>query len=242
MPVLTYTISPYVPFSKILSANINQDKTDIKNKFNWSGTPGDATTGIDSTNIQSYTAVAEVVATLTLGGVTYTALPGFATNGNSITIQYTAGGIAGSEVVTVTGLAISIQISSGVSTITQVRTAVNASVLAAALVTATGTSATTVATAGPSNLAGGVAGGGLIRSTKLALDAASWVVINNSSGQQSSEAALAAIRGGTGLQVVPATQNAGDVLQINATKTAFTLGTPTAVPASLKLYQFYNIS
>lgn len=51
-----------------------------------------------------------------------------------VTITYTAGGTAGSEVVTLVGTAISVQIESGVSTATQVRTAVLASVTAAALV------------------------------------------------------------------------------------------------------------
>lgn len=67
--------------------------------------------------------------------------------GNSITIAFTGGGTAGSEVVTVSTYAISVQIQSGVSTITQVRAAINASGAAAALVTAVGTSASTVATA-----------------------------------------------------------------------------------------------
>jgi len=95
------------------------------------------------------TAAAGIVAVGTLGGVTYTAVAlssGLNSAGNLISVAYTAGGTAGAEVVTVVGNAISVQIQSGVSTITQVRTAVNASVAAAALVTATGTSATTVAT------------------------------------------------------------------------------------------------
>lgn len=49
------------------------------------------------------------------------------------TITYTSGGTAGSEVVTVTGTAISIQIQSGVSTATQIQTAFNKSVLGIAL-------------------------------------------------------------------------------------------------------------
>lgn len=54
--------------------------------------------------------------------------------GNSIAIQYTTGGTAGAEVVTVLDTQISVQIESGVSTATQVKTAVDASGAAAALV------------------------------------------------------------------------------------------------------------
>lgn len=79
-------------------------------------------------------------------GLTLTAVT-MGTGGNSITIAFTGGGTAGAEVVTVVGNAISVQIQSGVSTVTQVRTALNASTAAAALVTTTGTSASTVATA-----------------------------------------------------------------------------------------------
>lgn len=97
-------------------------------------------------------------ATLTKGGVTYTAVATDNT-GNLITVAYTGGATAGSEVVTVVGNAISVQIESGVSTITQVRTAVNAAAPAAALVTATGTSGTAVTTATASPLTGGITGG-----------------------------------------------------------------------------------
>lgn len=107
----------------------------------------------------TFTVPAETAATLTKGGVTYTAVANLGASGNSITVAYTGGATAGAEVVTVTGTAISVQIQSGTSTITQVRTAVNASAAAAALVTATGTSATTVSTATASSLSGGVTGG-----------------------------------------------------------------------------------
>ncbi len=79
-------------------------------------------------------------------GLTITAVT-MGSAGNSITIAFTAGATAGAEVVTVTGNAISVQIETGVSTVTQVRTALNASTAAAALVTTTGTSSSTVATA-----------------------------------------------------------------------------------------------
>jgi len=84
--------------------------------------------------------------------LTYTAnLPGVA--GNSITIAYTGGGTAGSEVVSVVGTAISIQIETGVSTATQVKAAFDLSAPALALasvaVTGTGSNAQVVATAVP---------------------------------------------------------------------------------------------
>ena len=49
---LVYTITPYVPFTKIRSADINQDKTDIKNRINWAGGTS-ATTGLGDDNVQS---------------------------------------------------------------------------------------------------------------------------------------------------------------------------------------------
>lgn len=52
---LVYSVSPYIPFTKILSANINQDKTDIKNRLNWAGGTS-ATTGLGDDNLQSNTA------------------------------------------------------------------------------------------------------------------------------------------------------------------------------------------
>lgn len=68
-------------------------------------------------------------------------------------ITYTSGGVAGSEVVTVTGTAISIQIASGVSTATQIQTAFNNSSLAKALsyciLSGTGTNAQVSATLAP---------------------------------------------------------------------------------------------
>lgn len=107
----------------------------------------------------AFTVPTSTAATLTKGGVTYTAVATDNT-GNLISVAYTGGATAGAEVVTVVGNAISVQIQSGVSTITQVRTAVNAAAPAAALVTATGTSATVVTTATASFLTGGITGGG----------------------------------------------------------------------------------
>lgn len=88
----------------------------------------------------------EVKAVKVTQGLTLTAAA-FGSAGNSITIAFTAGGTAGAEVVTVTGNAISVQIETGVSTVTQVRTAMQAAAACTALVTTTGTSGSTVATA-----------------------------------------------------------------------------------------------
>lgn len=92
-----------------------------------------------------------------LGGVNYVAKQ-TGTNGNSITVAYTSGGTAGSEAVTVTGSAISVQIATGVSTEAQIAAAVNGSTAAAALVSASASSGSTAVTApaGPATLAGGL--------------------------------------------------------------------------------------
>jgi len=74
-----------------------------------------------------------VKATITIQNLVYTA-DTLGAAGNSITIAYTTGAVAGAEVVTVVGTAISVQIQSGVSTNTQIKTAVDASGAAAALV------------------------------------------------------------------------------------------------------------
>lgn len=50
--LLVYSVSPYQPFTKILSANANADKADIKNRMNWDGT---ANTGLGDDNVQSNT-------------------------------------------------------------------------------------------------------------------------------------------------------------------------------------------
>jgi len=79
--------------------------------------------------------------------LTYTAVtPGAA--GNAITIEYTGGGTAGSEIVSVVGTDISVQIESGVSKWEQIADAVNADVLANLLVTATTNSRTASALVG----------------------------------------------------------------------------------------------
>lgn len=80
------------------------------------------------------------------------------TAGNLISVAYTGGATAGSEVVTVVGNAISVQIQTGVSTATQVKTAVDASAPASALisVSVSGTGSTAQVVAAAAFLAGGL--------------------------------------------------------------------------------------
>lgn len=97
-------------------------------------------------------------ATLTVQDITYTASAAYpGTLGNATTVAYTAGGTAGSEVVTVSGTGISIQIQSGVSTAAQVLAAFNnkatALALASASITGLGTNAQTAPASG--TLSGG---------------------------------------------------------------------------------------
>lgn len=73
-------------------------------------------------------------ATLVKQDLTFTAFAA-GQNGNKTSIDYTTGGTAGSEVVTVVGSAISVQIADGVSTATQVKAAIDGFPAAAALVT-----------------------------------------------------------------------------------------------------------
>lgn len=102
--------------------------------------------------------VANVFATITGQGITYTAVAR-GTAGNGITVTLTSGGTAGAEVVTVVGSAISVQIESGVSTRTQVKTAIDGAAAAAALITVSVVSGGTAATAAAAvTLAGGVDG------------------------------------------------------------------------------------
>lgn len=50
---LTYTIADFIPFTKIVSGDVNQRFTDIANRVNWDGTT--STTGLADGNIQSNT-------------------------------------------------------------------------------------------------------------------------------------------------------------------------------------------
>jgi len=85
-----------------------------------------------------------VKASRVIQDITYTAASAYAEFGNAVTIAYTAGAVAGAEVVTVVGYAITIQIATGVSTATQVKAKFDAKAEAVALATAaiTGTAGT----------------------------------------------------------------------------------------------------
>lgn len=111
--------------------------------------------GINVT-MDNVTPYAGVNSSVVIQDLTYTAaLPGTAYD--AVTIAYTAGGTAGSEVVTVLGTAISVQIDSGVSTATQVKAAIDGSLSALALVSVaiSGTAGNAQVTVAATNLAGG---------------------------------------------------------------------------------------
>ena len=91
------------------------------------------------------------------GKLTFTSVA-YGTPGNSISVSFTAGGTAGSEVVTVVGSAISVQIQSGVSTATQIKTKLDASAPAAALISTVVTTSGAMAAPATVTLTGGVGG------------------------------------------------------------------------------------
>lgn len=82
-------------------------------------------------------------------------------NNNNYTLAYTSGGTAGSEVVSLVGTDITVQIEDGVSTATQVKAAMDAipSLLAAISTTITGTASNPQTVFGPTNFSGGEAVG-----------------------------------------------------------------------------------
>ena len=98
-------------------------------------------------------------ATLTTQGLKVDAKLGGPT-GNGISIEFTSGGTAGSEVVTVTGQAISVQIEDSVSTLAQVITALGLASPAVALATFTqiGLPTDPMTAAAPLSLTGGAVG------------------------------------------------------------------------------------
>lgn len=80
--------------------------------------------GINVT-MDNVTVYAGVAASRVIQDLTFAAdLPG--TTANGVTIEYTGGGTAGAEVVSVVGLTVEVQIESGVSTATQIANALNA--------------------------------------------------------------------------------------------------------------------
>lgn len=107
-------------------------------------------------SMDSVTLYAGVAASLVIQDLTITAdTPG--SFQNSFTVEYTSGGTAGAEVVTIVGPAISVQIDSGVSTATQVAAALNGNVSFASNATAvvTGTGSNPQVTQAATNLSGG---------------------------------------------------------------------------------------
>lgn len=94
--------------------------------------------------------IAPIAASLIIQDLTYSAKePGV--YGNNISIEYTIGGTAGAEVVTVVGNAISVQIETAVSTADQIKAKIDAhsaaSLLVSAVVSGTGSTAQIAAVA-----------------------------------------------------------------------------------------------
>lgn len=108
---------------------------DSKAMFKASGFGQDVFAGGQTTLAQALTGIAQF-ASLVKQDLTFDA-DAAGSPGNDISIDYTTGGTAGSEVVTVVGSAISVQIEDGVSTATQVKAAIDGFPAAAALVNVT---------------------------------------------------------------------------------------------------------
>ncbi|MCH9664414.1 MAG: hypothetical protein K0U41_01020 [Gammaproteobacteria bacterium] len=117
----------------------------------------DAYIGGETRLLQAVTGV-EQLAALVVGDITYTAKTGSGINGNLISIAYVDGGTAGSEVVTVTGNAISVSMDADASTATQIKAAIDGTAAATALVdnAITGTGSNAQAAAAAANLVGGL--------------------------------------------------------------------------------------
>lgn len=106
-------------------------------------------------SMDNVTPYAGVQSTLTAQDLTFTfTQPG---DNDTYTMEYTTGGTAGSEVVSITGQAIEVQIDSGVSTATQVKAALEANFAFSSNVTVTvsGTGSNAQVAFGPSNFANG---------------------------------------------------------------------------------------
>lgn len=106
-------------------------------------------------NVTPYAGVQSV---LTVQDLTFTFIaPG---DNNFYTLAYTPGGTAGSEIVSIIGNDITIQIQSGVSTATQIKAAADGSPLASAITTTiSGVGGNAQVTFGPTNFAGGESAG-----------------------------------------------------------------------------------
>lgn len=105
----------------------------------------------DGTNAATAILYDAILGSLVVQDITYKSLPANGANGNLISVRYTGGATAGSEVVSISGNAITIQIETAVSTATQVKTAFDAvagaTALATATITGTGSTAQVVASA-----------------------------------------------------------------------------------------------
>src|SRR6185437_3453869 len=80
---------------------------------------------------------------------------------------------------------------------------------------------------------------GITRATKLKAGNPNYVVINDSSGKVSEEAALAPARGGVGISMTLSSSVAGNVPQVNSAGTAFVLAPAPSAPAA-RVYQYLN--
>ena len=142
----TFTVNPMTPATTISLEDI------VVGKVLWVQTDNPITITLHQTG-------GVTAAALTLQDLTYVANI-LGTAGSSISVAYTTGATAGSEVVTIIGYAISVQIASGVSTALQVKTALEASPAVMALVTVTisGVSTNPQVAAASVNLSGGTVG------------------------------------------------------------------------------------
>ena len=143
----------YVDPSSVLSDfGINSNAYALANAF-FSQVPNPISTGGYLVVIPRQSIVR---ANITIQNIVYTATAAGAA-GDGITIAYTTGAVAGKEVVTVVGQAVSVQISSGVSTAAQIVAAIQASLAANALVHVYTASPATAQTApvGATNLING---------------------------------------------------------------------------------------
>jgi hypothetical protein len=77
---------------------------------------------------------------------------------------------------------------------------------------------------------------------RLANGTANYALYRNGSGVVTEGSALPVLSGGTGLNITIASQNAGDVIQVNAGKTALECSAPLGVPASLRILQYTNFT
>lgn len=117
----------------------------------------DTNLGYHVTPITAVTAAVAASATIT-GSVGVLSFVADVKGVSGITVELASGGTAGSEVVTVVGTDIEVQIESGVSTAAQIKTAIDASVAAAALVNVTVSTAGAMETTAATTLVGAVVG------------------------------------------------------------------------------------